>query len=88
MSPRKQYFIIRGLDLLKMRLNTKFSFMELDLYFFFSKPSDKANMLYAISITCKLHLQLFPLLALELEDTVALVLSAPVGAPLMVRVKF
>lgn len=71
-----------------MKDNTKSSFMELDFFFFLSKPSDKANMLYVIYITCKLHLHLLPLLASELEDTVALVLSAPVGAPLMVRVKF
>lgn len=30
----KQYFIIHGLYLLKMKDNTKSSFMELDLYFF------------------------------------------------------
>ena len=45
-------------------------------------------MLYAISITCKLHLQLLSSLALELEDTVELALSVPVGAPLMVQVEF
>ena len=45
-------------------------------------------MLYAISITCKLHLQRLPSLASELEDTVERVLNAPVGAPLMVQVEF